>query len=377
LLRAPQYDEPNLLDRMSAFPGSLLFLLLLVGGIGMAVLYSAVGGGENVSLMLRQMIRFAVALVLMFIIALGYGTHFYRRHAYLIYFGVLLLLVGVLLAGSIGMGARRWLDLGMARIQPSELMKVALVLALARFFHDRKVVGTLLLRDLWMPLLMVALPLVFIVKQPDLGTAVLLGAIGGLLIFTAGLSWTVIFLALILFGVSLPWGWYLLHDYQRQRIMTLFHPEEDPLGSGYHIIQSKIAVGSGGLTGKGFMGGSQSHLNFLPEQHTDFIFSVLAEEWGFLGACLLLLIYAFIILRGLYIAASARDRFGLLVATGLVGMFSFHVVVNIGMVIGLLPVVGIPLPLISYGGSSLFTIMLAMGLIANIHIQTQFRVQPD
>ncbi|MBF0370520.1 MAG: rod shape-determining protein RodA [Magnetococcales bacterium] len=366
-------------ERLQRFPWVLLIFLTITVCVGLATLYSAVGGWDNVHLLLRQGARFMVGLALMAVIVLFGAENLYRRYAYILYIVVLLMLIGVAVTGSMGMGARRWLDLSFIRLQPSEFMKLAVVLALSRYFHDRSVSANLTIRDIWVPLLILAAPFVLIIKQPDLGTAVLVAAVGVAVIIVAGLPWKWLLATLVALGASLPMIWNVLHDYQKQRIMTLFFPERDPLGAGYHIIQSKIAVGSGGLTGKGFLGGSQSQLNFLPERHTDFIFSVLAEEWGFLGSVALLFLYALIILRGLYIASSAHNRFGLLLAAGVTALFGFQVVINLGMVIGLLPVVGIPLPLVSYGGSSMVTVMLSMGLLAHVSIHSKHhgrRVEP-
>ncbi|MBF0583652.1 MAG: rod shape-determining protein RodA [Magnetococcales bacterium] len=364
-------------ERWQRFPWSLLALLLITSALGLVVLYSAVGGytgqqeTSNIQYLLRQSGRFGIGLVLMFVVAFAGSERVYRRYAYLAYGISLALLVAVFLAGSVSMGARRWLDVGFMRIQPSELMKVTLVLALARYYHDRAVVVGFGWRDLGIPLLLVAMPLALILKQPDLGTGITMAAVGMVVIVVAGLSWKMILLSLALLLAALPVAWGALHDYQRQRIYTLFAPERDPLGSGYHIIQSKIAVGSGGLLGKGFMAGSQSHLDFLPERHTDFIFSVLAEEWGFVGCVTLMILYMLITFRGLLIASMAHHRFGLLTAVGFITLFAFQVIINIGMVIGLLPVVGIPLPLISYGGSSLITLLFSMGLIAHVGIYSK------
>lgn len=353
-------------DRLSRFPTSLLALLTLVTLGGMVVLYSAVGGGDNIDYVWRQSARFLLGVVLMVSISLFGDEKIYRRYAYSFYGFSLLLLILVFASGTIGMGARRWLVIGFLNLQPSELMKVALVLALARYFHDRSVSTGIGITDLFTPMLMILIPTIFVIKQPDLGTAVILMAVGMVVIIAAGLDWKIFTALIILLGASMPLGWSMMHDYQRRRILTLFSPEKDPLGAGYHIIQSKIAIGSGGILGKGFMAGSQSQLNFLPERHTDFIFSVLAEEWGFVGGLLLLTMYCMIFLRTLFIASMASDRYGLLTVIGLTALFSFQVMINMGMVIGLLPVVGIPLPMISYGGSSMLTLMIAMGLMAHV-----------
>ncbi|MBF0340931.1 MAG: rod shape-determining protein RodA [Magnetococcales bacterium] len=358
-------------ERLRRFPWSLLLLLLLTISLGFGVLFSAVGGEHNLWLFWRQIIQTGFGLSILFGVALVAGEKIYRRFAYLFYTGSLLLLAITMIMGSVGMGARRWLELGFFRLQTSELMKVALILALARYFHDRAKAGSQGWRDLGIPFLMILVPMAMIVKQPDLGTAVLLAGVGMGMIIVAGISWKVLLTLVIGFGASMPLAWNGLHAYQKQRIITLFSPERDPLGSGYHIIQSKIAVGSGALTGKGFMAGSQSQLDFLPERHTDFIFSVLAEEWGFFGGVTLLVLYVLIILRAFLIAEMANDRFGLLTVVGATLLFAIQVVVNVGMVLGLLPVVGVPLPLISYGGSSMVTIMIAMGLLAHVNLHSR------
>ncbi|MEO5339437.1 MAG: rod shape-determining protein RodA [Magnetococcus sp. MYC-9] len=364
-------------ERWQRFPWSLLALLLITALIGLVVLYSAVGGhsgpqeSSNIQFLMRQAGRLAIGMSLLLLVAFAGSERVYRRYAYLAYAIALALLVAVFLFGSVSMGARRWLDLGIVRLQPSELMKVTLVLALARYYHDRAVVVGFGWRDLGIPLLLVSLPLLLILKQPDLGTAIIIATVGMVVIVVAGLSWKMILLSACLLMACLPVAWNGLHEYQRQRVYTLFFPERDPLGSGYHIIQSKIAVGSGGLLGKGFMAGSQSHLDFLPERHTDFIFSVLAEEWGFVGCIALMTLYLLITVRGLLIANLAHHRFGLLTVVGFIALFSFQVVINIGMVIGLLPVVGIPLPLVSYGGSSMITLLFSMGLVAHVGIYSK------
>ena len=358
-------------ERLIRFPWSLIMLLIMLASVGFVVLFSAIGGGDNIHLLWRQMARFGAGLTIMFMIGLMGSENIYRRYAYLFYGFSLLLLVAVFFAGTIGMGARRWLSIGGFLLQPSELMKVALVLALARYYHDQSASMRLDSWGLGVPILLIAIPAAFIIKQPDLGTAIMVISVGVTVMLVAGLSWNLIVGSLLLLGSSFPLAWNLLHDYQRQRITTLFFPEQDPLGAGYHIIQSKIAIGSGGVLGKGFMGGSQSHLDFLPERHTDFIFSVFAEEWGFMGGIALLLLYGMIIVRALFIATQANNRFGLLVVVGMTTFFAFQVLVNIGMVIGLLPVVGIPLPFISYGGSSMLTLMLAMGLLVHISLYSK------
>ncbi|MBF0123975.1 MAG: rod shape-determining protein RodA [Magnetococcales bacterium] len=371
LLISPRLELVRLTERFSRFPWGLLVLITTVFTIGMVALYSAVGGMVNgANFIIQQSIHFTVAVILMVVIALG-ESKFYRRHVYFVYAITLILLLLVMLSGTVGMGARRWLDLGIVRIQPSEMMKLALIMALSRYFHDQAVTPGLRLVDLSVPILLILPALLMIIRQPDLGTAVVVAATGCVVIFVAGITWKVLLISVTAVLASMPLVWNWLHGYQRQRILTLFFPEQDPLGTGYHIIQSKIAVGSGGLTGKGFMAGSQNHLHFLPERHTDFIFSVLAEEWGFVGVLALITVYGLIIFYGLLIATMARDRFGMLLASGITSLFAFHVMINIGMVVGLLPVVGIPLPLVSYGGSSMLTVMVSMGLLAHVSVHSK------
>ncbi|MEG3640212.1 rod shape-determining protein RodA [Magnetococcus sp. PR-3] len=364
----PSSQRLTMEERVYRFPWGLFLAVLAILGIGLGVLYSATGGDSNI--LIKQGVRIVAMLMLFFMLALA-GEKVFRHNAYLIYLLVLLLLVAVFAMGHIGMGARRWIDLGIMRLQPSELMKVALAIALARWFHDRNVAKGIGLKDLIGPAFLIGLPMVLILKQPDLGTAIAVAAIGITVVFVAGLSWKILLGGFVMLGAAMPLVWNSLHDYQRRRVETLLSPESDPLGAGYHIIQSKIAVGSGGVLGKGYLSGSQNLLNFLPERHTDFIFSVLAEEWGFVGAIVLLGLYAIVVARGLFICMTARNRFGMLLAVGLLTMLGLQVVINIGMVVGILPVVGIPLPLVSYGGSSLLTTMVAMGLLAHVSIHSK------
>ncbi len=282
-----------------------------------------------------------------------------------LYLGTLGLLGLVLVVGRTIAGSRRWLSIGVAHIQPSELAKLAMIVVLATYFYrdEREVYR---LRDLVRPFLLTLVPALLVYKEPDLGTSILIMAILGAMVYCAGLNWKSFLILVGLFISALPLGWTLLKPYQKARILTFLEPERDPFGAGYHLLQSKIAVGSGGLLGKGYMAGSQAHLQFLPEVHTDFAFSIWCEEWGFVGALFLLLLYAWIIYRGLLIAARARDRFGGFLAFGVVSLLFFHCVINICMVLGLMPVVGVPLPLFSYGGSAVFTTLLGVGLLLNV-----------
>ncbi|MCP4995880.1 MAG: rod shape-determining protein RodA [Gammaproteobacteria bacterium] len=341
----------------------LLTGLLLLCGFGLVVLYSA--GSEDIALIMRQMIRLGLAFGVMVALAQVSPAQLRRWSPWLFGIGVMLLLA-VLVVGQVGKGAQRWLDLGFFRFQPSEIIKLAVPMVIAWFLAEKS------LPPSWQRLaiagLMILLPVLMIARQPDLGTSVLVASAGIFALFLAGLSWRFIG-GLIL--TSIPAAWALwewgMRDYQRSRVLTLLDPERDPLGSGYHIIQSTIAIGSGGLYGKGWLNGTQSHLEFLPESTTDFIFAVLAEEFGLTGILLLLALYAFIILRGLYIASRAQDTFGRLLAGSLTLVFFVYLFVNTGMVSGILPVVGVPLPLVSYGGTSMVTIMAGFGILMSVH----------
>jgi len=312
----------------------------------------------------NQYINLAVALVAMRIAAQVPPQRLMHIAPPLYIIGILLL-IGVALFGDVAKGARRWLNIGFMRIQPSELMKIAVPLMLAWYFQKHE--GMLRLREWAVAALILLLPVALIVRQPDLGTAILITAAGFFIIFLAGLPWKVIAVFVIAGLTSLPLVWSFLHDYQRQRILTLLNPEADPLGKGFHIIQSTIAVGSGGLLGKGWGNGTQAHLEFLPERHTDFIFAVLSEEFGLLGNSVLLILYLLIIGRGLMIAANAPTLFSRLLAGSLTLIFFTYAFVNMGMVSGILPVVGVPLPFVSYGGTALVTLFLGVGILMSIH----------
>ncbi len=342
---------------------SLLMMLIILLIIGQIILYSA--SGENTALMQRQVIRLGVAFIVMFIIAQISPDTICRWSPVLFIIGIIML-IAVLLAGTKVLGAKRWLDLGLFRFQPSELMKLAVPMMLAWFMSKGSIPPAKI--RLAVAIFILLIPVLLIARQPDLGTSLLITSAGLFVIFMAGISWQIIFgfiIAAIAF--SIPMWFFLMRDYQRQRVLTMLNPETDPLGSGYHIIQSKIAIGSGGDFGKGWLNGTQSHLEFLPERHTDFIFSVFAEEFGFSGILLLLAIYLFIILRGIYITTQAHGTFSRLLGASVILTFLVYVFVNIGMVSGILPVVGIPLPLISYGGTSIVTLMAGFGILMSIH----------
>ncbi|MBE0438684.1 MAG: rod shape-determining protein RodA [Gammaproteobacteria bacterium] len=340
----------------------LLLLLLFLMSAGLMILYSA--GNQNSDLIVRQLIRMAMALSALIVIA-QIDPDRMRDYSYWLYGAGLILLIAVLLFGHEGKGAQRWLDLGFFRFQPSELMKLAVPLLVATYLAERPLPPTFV--RIVIGLIMIIAPSVLIAKQPDLGTALLIASSGLIVIFLSGISWRLIISFISLCAVALPVLWYVMHDYQRQRVLTLLNPESDPLGTGYHIIQSKIAIGSGGIFGQGWMEGTQSQLAFLPERSTDFIFAVIAEELGLVGVGLLILFYLLVAGRGIYIASQAQTSFARLLAGSISLTFLVYVFVNIGMVTGLLPVVGVPLPLISYGGTSMVTLLAGFGILMSIH----------
>jgi len=340
--------------------GALLIGIFAMLGVGLMVLYSAVG--QNMSLLTAQSMRVLAAVAAMLVMAQIEPT-LLRRVAPWIYLVGLALLTLVLMGGDVGKGARRWLDIGV-RFQPSEIMKLALPMVLAWYLHERPLPPSfgVILATVSFTLL----PAVLIGLQPDLGTAILIGLSGASVVFLSGIGIRYIFSAIGIGLVSLPILWYLMHDYQKDRVLTLFNPDRDPLGAGYHIIQSKIAIGSGGIFGKGWLNGSQGQLEFLPERSTDFIFAVVGEEFGLMGAAVVLLIYLYIIGRGLVIATTAQDTFSRVLAGTISLTFFFYVFVNTAMVTGLLPVVGVPLPLVSAGGTSMVTLMAGFGILMSI-----------
>lgn len=344
----------------------LILLIGLVAGVGFAMLYSAADGNMQ-PWAERQMLRFGVAVAVMIVVA-TINIRIWLRYAYVLYFVALALLVAVEVAGYVGMGAQRWLSLGFVNIQPSELMKIFLVLALARYFNAGAIEDIGSITRLIVPIALIAAPTVLILRQPDLGTAIMVAMTGGAVLFLAGVRlWK---FAVVGIGAlaAAPIAWQFLHEYQKKRVLTFLNPETDPLGAGYHIIQSKIALGSGGLMGKGFMLGPQSHLHFLPEMQTDFIFTMLAEEFGLVGGLALIVLYALIVTYGIVIAIKSRNQFGRLVAGGITTTFFLYVFINIAMVTGLIPVVGVPLPLVSYGGTVMLTLMIGFGLVIGVGV---------
>jgi len=351
-----------------------VILICLPALIGFAMLYSA-AGGEMEPWAKRQIIYFCVGLIAMLIVALV-NIQFWIRRAYLIYIVAILLLVGVELFGSSVMGAQRWIDLSVIQLQPSEIMKLALILALSRYFHDHATEGIERLITLIPPLIIMLVPAVLVLRQPDLGTAILFLVCGTVMVFLAGIK---IWKLAIGFGLVLgiiPVIWQFLHDYQKNRILTFINPELDSLGAGYHILQSKIAFGSGGLFGKGYLEGSQSHLNFLPEKQTDFIFTMLAEELGLVGSMLLLMLYFALVVYGTVISLRCNSQFGRMLGMGIMFTFFLYVFINMAMVMGLVPVVGVPLPIISYGGSAMLTLLVGFGLVLNIYINRDVKISP-
>ena len=341
----------------------LLLGILSLMSVSSIIMYSA--GGQDIQLMLRQIMRFSFGLATMFFLA-QLSPNFYARWAMPLYLVGVGLLVAVLLFGHVGKGAQRWINLGFFMFQPSEIMKLAMPLMVAAYIGNKSLPPSL--KHVFVTCLIIFTPTILISKQPDLGTSILVAASGVFALFLAGVSWKLISFAVASGAAFAPVLWFfLMHNYQRQRVLTFLDPESDPLGTGYHIIQSKIAIGSGGVSGKGWMQGTQSQLDFLPERHTDFIFAVFSEEFGLVGITLLLAIYLFIICRGLYIATQAQSAFSRLAGGALILTFFVYVFVNIGMVSGLLPVVGVPLPLISYGGTSMVTLMAGFGILMSIH----------
>jgi rod shape determining protein RodA len=348
----------------------LCFGLLVLCGLGLMVLYSA--GGEDIGILIRQATRMAAAFVLMFLVA-QLSPAVIERWSLWVFLTGIAMLVAVLWVGHVGKGAQRWLDLGFFRFQPSELMKLAVPMVVAWYLSHKTLPPNL--GNIFIAGLMIVVPVGLIAKQPDLGTSLLVATAGLAVLFISGMRWKFIMALAALCSLCAPILWHFMHDYQKRRVLTLFNPEQDPLGAGYHIIQSMIAIGSGGFYGKGWLNGTQSHLEFLPERSTDFIFAVYCEEFGLMGVLLLLSIYLFIITRGLYIAMNAQQTYGKLLAAALTLTFFVYVFVNMGMVTGQLPVVGVPLPLISHGGTSMVTLMLAFGILMSI--QTHRRILSD
>ena len=351
----------RIFDRFKYLDPWIYVVVVIVASIGFLMLYSAAQGSLQ-PWALKQMLRFGVGLVIMTWVGLT-DSRFWMSSAYVIYGVSLLLLIGVELMGYVGMGAQRWIDLYIFNLQPSELMKIALVLALARYFHSSTMEEVRQNKYLLTPILLMVVPALLVMRQPDLGTAMMLLFAGVVIIFLSGVQLWKFLVSGGILCASLPILWYQLHEYQQKRILVFLNPELDPRHAGYHVTQSKIALGSGGFWGKGFMEGTQSHLSFLPEKQTDFIFTMFCEEFGMVGALFLLGLYATLMIRFYLIAFAARHTFTRLMSTGIGSLFFFYVFVNTGMVMGILPVVGVPLPLMSYGGTSMLTVLFSIGLI--------------
>jgi rod shape determining protein RodA len=342
--------------------GPLVVGLALIAIYGLVVLYSA--SGQNAATIVRTVMRLTLGTVAMLVLA-RVNPNFLRRTSARLYLIGVFLLVVVAAIGHIGMGAQRWLDLGIVRFQPSELMKLAVPMMCAWYLHERALPPSWLSLGILTALILV--PVGLVAMQPDLGTAALIAVAGGLVIIMAGLPVRVMGVLLALGGIGAWFGWSFMHDYQRKRVLTFLDPQTDPLGAGYHIIQSQIAIGSGGVFGKGWMNGSQAQLEFLPERSTDFIFAVIGEEFGLLGLALLMLLYLFVATRALYLAMQTQDTFARLLAGSLALTFFVYVFINAGMVTGLLPVVGVPLPLVSYGGTSVVTLLAGFGILMALY----------
>lgn len=361
-----------MIDRrlITNFDWTLLSATLLLTALGILNLYSAshsFSSGQT-PVYIKQMYYILMGLTgIVIILQIDYRS--LERYAYWIFAFSILLLIAVLLVGKTGGGAKRWISIMGFTYQPSELMKLTLILAMAKYFSNRSKIGGYYLRDLIIPFIIVGVPCLLIMKQPDLGTAMILLSIFCSIILFVGVRLPSLLIAASTLAAGVPILWHFMKEYQKMRLMTFLNPEADPLGTGYHIIQSKIAVGSGKIFGRGLMSGTQSQLQFLPEHHTDFIFSVLAEEWGFIGSMVVIMGFLFLILWGVSISKECKDRFGTILSFGVVAMISWHFLINIGMVVGLMPVVGVPLPFFSYGGSFILTILIGIGLLLNIRMR--------
>jgi len=368
----PIHSEATIRQKLLQMNWGLIVLVIMVATVGIVALYSAANGSFE-PWAIRQLGRFAVGFFGMIVIAL-IDTRWWHRLSYPAYAAGLLLLVAVEIFGHIGMGAQRWINLGFIQIQPSELMKVAVIMALAKYFHVHGLDELRHVRRLIPPAILIALPVALVMFQPDLGTSVMIIMAGAAMFFMGGAPIWLFVAGFVIAAISAPIGWHFMHDYQKQRVLTFLNPESDPLGTGYHITQSKIALGSGGVSGKGFLKGTQSHLNFLPEKQTDFIFTLYAEEWGLVGSIALLLLFLTIFIYCTWIAFRCRHRYGKLLAYGLMVNFSLYIIINIAMVMGLIPVVGVPLPMISYGGTSMLTALISFGLIMSCHIHRDSKI---
>jgi rod shape determining protein RodA len=352
------------------FDWTLLGIVLTIASVGILNLYSITAHWEvsGTPVYLKQISWWFIGLIFMVTIAF-IEYRFYSDFAYVVYVASIVFLLVVLGFGMMTSGAQRWVKIGPLSFQPSEFVKISLILAMAHFFQRPSSREGYSLRHLAIPFFILLLPMILILKQPDLGTAIILFLVFFPILLFVKIRWSSLLALALVGGSVLPLIWHFLKDYQKKRIITFFKPDMDPLGAGYHLIQSKIALGSGGIAGKGFMKGTQCKLGFLPEQQTDFIFSVLGEEWGLIGSLIVVLLYLALILWGLRIAVQAKDRFGAILSFGVVAMLFWHIFINIGMVLGLMPVVGIPLPLFSYGGSFLVSTLMGIGLLLNVSMR--------
>ena len=354
---------------------SYVLLIFILASIGIVMLYSAANGSWE-PWAFPQLMRFGLGFFVMMFLAFM-DIRIFLRFSYLFYFAVLGLLFIVEVSGYVGMGAQRWINLGFMKLQPSELMKIALVMALARYFNSVTLQKIESIKGVIIPLIMVMIPVALVLMQPDLGTALMLLFTAGAMFFAVGVQLWKFGLVAAGLVISLPVVWQFLHTYQKNRVLTFLDPERDPLGTGYHIIQSKIALGSGGVFGKGFLNGTQSHLNFLPEKHTDFIFTMLSEEFGMIGAVFVIFINFLIVGYSFFFAIRTASYYGKLLAIGLTTSYFLYVIINIAMVLGLLPVVGVPLPLISYGGTVILSVMSSFGIILAINTNRNINIGKD
>lgn len=371
--RSGIFSFQPIVNKLSQLPWMLLLLLTTISLVGFVLMYSAAQGNMN-PWATRQIIHFAIFFPVMLLIAVV-DIRIWFRYSYVGYVMALFLLVYVELYGHHALGAERWINFGFFKLQPSEPMKLCIVLALARYFHSLPLDYIARPTFLIPPVIIVLLPFGLVLKQPDLGSGMIMVIVSGFLFFAAGVRLWKFGLGLGAVSALMPIAWQFMHEYQRKRVLMFMNPESDPLGAGYNIIQSKIAIGSGGMTGKGLMQGSQSQLSFLPEHQTDFIFTMLAEELGFSGTVIILGLYALIICYGVFIALNSKSHYGRLLAIGVMSIFFTHIFVNMGMVMGLLPVVGVPLPLLSYGGTIMMTILCGFGFVLNAHIHRNVAIK--
>lgn len=366
------HSDLNLAEKFQRLNMVIVGAIMILALIGVLALYSA-GGGSFDPWAGKHAIRFLLFLALMFFISMIDGR-WWLHYAPILYTGCLLLLIAVEIMGSVGMGAQRWIDFGFFQLQPSELMKLCLILTLARYYHTVSAEQMQSWKVLIIPAILTLMPVALVLHQPNLGTAMILLLCAATVTILAGLRTRIIVIGVTLALIAVPVVWNFMHDYQKQRVVSFMNPEADPLGSGYHTMQSKIALGSGGILGKGYLQGTQSHLNFLPEMQTDFIFTVFGEEFGLIGGVLVIALYVLLIAYGYLVAANATSQFARLVAVGLSMNLFLYLFVNVGMVMGLLPVVGVPIPLLSYGGTSLLTVMIGFGLLLGLDVHRDIRI---